>query len=197
MFMKTLKDYIKLFEDDKLSPGLRAVGVTPSNLQDEVDGFDSQTAQPIPHGDSIGFEKRTPVSISITTSSSLDGMPTKSVMVYANPETTAEISASEENEALLRHVLKTGGIPMPDENPDIANTSGITILVSNDSIQANAYGDGAEKLIKLLQDAGLADENGEAIMLQKKEDEHSEEVTETSDEAVAEVVRLSKELNKR
>lgn len=194
MFMKTLKDYIKLFEDDKLSPGLRAVGVTPPSLEDEEDGFDNQTAQPIPYGDSIGFEKRTPVSISTTASSSADGMPTKSVMVYANPESAVEISASEENEALLRQVLKTGGIPMPDENPDIANTSGITIIVSNDSIQANAYGEGAEKLIKLLQDAGLADENGEAIMPQEEE---AEEVTEASDEAVAEVVRLSKELNKR
>lgn len=196
MFMKTLKDYIKLFEDDKLSPGLRAVGVTPSNLQDEEDGFKEPDVFSIGPENSQP-EKRTPVSISITNSSSANGMPIRSVMVYANPETTMEFSASEENEALLRHVLKTGGIPMPDENPDIANTSGITILVSNDSIQANAYGDGAEKLIKLLQDAGLADENGEAIMLQKKEDEHSEEVTETSDEAVAEVVRLSKELNKR
>lgn len=196
MFMKTLKDYIKLFEDDKLSPGLRAVGVTPSNLQDEEDGFKEPDVFSIGPENSQP-EKRTPVSISITNSSSANGMPIRSVMVYANPETTMEFSASEENEALLRHVLKTGGIPMPDENPDIANTSGITILVSNDSIQANAYGDGAEKLIKLLQDAGLADENGEAIMLQKREDEHSEEVTEASDEAVAEVVRLSKELNKR
>jgi hypothetical protein len=187
MFMKTLKDYIKLLEDDKLSPGLRAVGVTPSSLEDEEDGFVE------PQGGGILPEKRTPVSISTTISSSADGMPTKSVTVTANPETTYDFGAGEENAELLRHVLKTGGVPMPDENPDIANTSGITVIVTNDSLQANSSGEGAEKLLKLLQDAGLADENGEAIVLQKKDDEHSEEVTE---DAVEEVVRLAREIRK-
>lgn len=189
MFMKTLKDYIKLLEDDKLSPGLQAVGVTPSSLEDEdeEDGFVE------PQGVVIGPEKRTPVSISITNSSSADGMPTKSVLVYANSETTMETDTSDENNQLLRHVLKTGGVPMPDENPDIANTSGITVIIADDDIQAEAYGEGAEKLLKLLQDAGLADENGKAIMLQKKDDEHSEEVTE---DAVEEVVRLARQIRK-
>lgn len=190
-YMKTLKEYIQLVEGNEPSAGLRAVGVTPSSLEDELDGFEPPTPE------LQGPEERTPVDISIMYTNNSDDIPTIQVSVYANPETTFDTDASAKNNHILRQALTAGGIPMPDDGTGTANTSDIQVIVSNGNIQASAWGQPAERLLEILRKAGLADENGNAIMPQEEQEPEAEEVTEASDDAVERVVKLSKELNKR
>jgi hypothetical protein len=194
MFMKTLKDYIKLLEDSEPSPGLRAVGVTEPKVP--VDAVaDAQASS----GVDTGPKKRTPVDISIMYTNNSDDIPTIQVSVYANPETTFDTDTSAKNNHILRQALTAGGIPMPDDGTGTANTSDIQVIVSNGNIQASAWGQPAERLLEILRKAGLADENGNAIMPQEEQEPESEEeiTEEATDEAVERVVKLSRELRKR
>lgn len=179
--MKTLKDYINLLEGNEPSAGLRAVGVTPSDIEDAVGVSEPQAPEQLP-----------PLVISKSyISTGNETMPDHNISVAPTMG-----SDDDKNEQLLRDALKAGGVPMPDETPDIANTTGININITDGQFSASGWGEDADRLLKILQDAGLADEKGNAIVPQQEQDDQ-EEVTEASDEAVERVVALSKELNKR
>lgn len=191
MFMKTLKDYIKLLEDSEPSAELQAVGVTTDDDADyDVD----------PTGMTIKQEPLPPVSISkMFTSPSQGGLPAHNISVTPNPTDFATgYKPTEENIELLRNALKAGGIPMPDEDSELANDSGIDVTISDNSFSAGGWGEAADRLLQILQNAGLADENGEATWPQSPAtSEEPKEVTEETDDAVSRVIQLSHEMQKR
>lgn len=190
--MKTLKEYIELIEGNEPSAGLRAVGVTPSDIEDAVDGF-TAPGEEIPQAS----EQLPPIQVDKSYLEDENGYGQLIVNVSATlgAEAVADAEEVPYNEKLLRWALKTGGVPMPDENSGIANTTGIHIQVTDGKLSAHAFDEDGDKLLKILQDAGLADEEGNAIVPQQEQEQ--EEVTEASNEAVERVVALSKELNKR
>ncbi len=189
MFMKTLKEYIQLIEGNDPGPALRSVGVT----EPEEDGFDTDTAVDMPQGQSFTPTPQPPLQIEKSYLENEEGYGRLYVAVTSKLDSLGEYDSA--NDELLRNALKKGGVPMPDENSGVANTTGIEIQIGNDGIWATAFDEAAQKLLDIVQEAGLADEDGNAVVPQE---ESEEEITEeATDEAVERVVKLSRELRKR
>lgn len=178
--MKTLKDYIKLLEDEQ------SLEVAPApSIEDQL----APSAAPLVDV-YISYDDQT-----------ADGYGRKYVKVDAN------LINPEENNILLRNALKKGGVPMPDEPSGVANKTEINVSVNNGNVSASGFDDAADELLRILAQAGLTDNEGNPLPVQTTEpvatggpapeEEEQAEITEESDDAVQRVIELSREVQRR
>ena len=178
--MKTLKDYIKLLEDDQSQEVIPTTSADDQSVPDATSSVDVY----------ISIDDHTP-----------DGYGRKYVRVNAS------LFNPEENNTLLRNALKIGGVPMPDEPSGVANKTGINVSIDNGNVSASAFGDDADELLAILAQAGLTDSEGNPLPGQTQEpvvtagsapeEEQEEEITEESSDAVQRVIELSREVQRR
>ena len=121
----SINKYIKLFEDDL--EGLRAVGVTPTDLQ--------SSESDLPDVD-VSFDQ------------DYEGNPRKTVIVTAGGTYGGDPDD-------LRAALDDAGVPIPDQDSE-PNNSGINVGVRSDGdVYAIANDDAADELLDILKNAGL------------------------------------------